>query len=94
MECRHLLAPAAAGLLAMAGARASAATLVQTPTPGAGLCKLRPGLRAVTWGMALRMPPLAPFRPRLLQELRGYYRKYQPKTYLFPSSFKTRKAPK
>ena len=27
----------------------------------------------------------------LLQELRGYYRKYQPKTYLFPSSFKTRK---
>ena len=27
----------------------------------------------------------------LRQELRGYYRKYQPKTYLFPSSFKTRK---
>ena len=28
---------------------------------------------------------------KLLEELRGYYRKYQPKTYLFPSSFKTRK---
>jgi site-specific recombinase XerD len=27
---------------------------------------------------------------KLLEELRGYYRKYQPKTYLFPSSFKTR----
>jgi site-specific recombinase XerD len=26
----------------------------------------------------------------LLEELRGYYRKYRPKTYLFPSSFKTR----
>ncbi len=28
---------------------------------------------------------------KLLQELRGYYKKYMPKTYLFPSSFKTRK---
>jgi integrase/recombinase XerD len=28
---------------------------------------------------------------KLLEELRGYYRKYQPKAYLFPSSFKTRK---
>jgi hypothetical protein len=27
---------------------------------------------------------------RLLEELRGYYKKYQPQTYLFPSSFKTR----
>ena len=26
----------------------------------------------------------------LLEQLRGYYKKYQPKTYLFPSSFKTR----
>ena len=28
---------------------------------------------------------------RLLEELRGYYKKYQPKTYLFPSTFKARK---
>ena len=28
---------------------------------------------------------------KLLEELRGYYKKYQPQTYLFPSSFKTRK---
>lgn len=28
---------------------------------------------------------------KLLEELRGYYREYQPKTYLFPSSFKRRK---
>jgi len=28
---------------------------------------------------------------KLLEELRGYYRKYQPQSYLFPSSFKTRK---
>ena len=28
---------------------------------------------------------------RLLEQLRGYYKRYQPKTYLFPSSFKTRK---
>jgi len=28
---------------------------------------------------------------KLLEQLRGYYRKYQPKSYLFPSSFKTRK---
>jgi site-specific recombinase XerD len=28
---------------------------------------------------------------RLLVELRSYYRKYRPKTYLFPSSFKTKK---
>jgi hypothetical protein len=28
---------------------------------------------------------------RLLEDLRDYYRKYRPKTYLFPSSFKTRK---
>jgi site-specific recombinase XerD len=27
---------------------------------------------------------------RLLEELRGYYKKYRPQTYLFPSAFKTR----
>jgi site-specific recombinase XerD len=27
---------------------------------------------------------------RLLEELRGYYKKYRPRAYLFPSSFKTR----